>query len=147
MNHIDQACHFSFEFKRKYEIKLENLESELNKSFNSTSSEHLIKINQNDQSLHNMIPITEVDNDEMFKKTSRSHNSNNFENQLFSRKYLNGEMVSEDKLCESTQVVNQLLVLECAFTLEEQFNLLKEKIMFFYSFTDKFILNVQEVEE
>ena len=147
--HVEEACHFAFEFKRKYEQKLELLEKDFNDSFDSSfvgqmgSPDKLNRPNQQ-RSLSNMIPITEVDNDGMLKRTSRlDHSTKKFEDQLISRNFSSEDIPEQmpESSSDGVRVVDQLLALECAFSVEEQFNLLKEKIMFFYSFTEKFILN------
>ena len=110
MSRIDEACEFAFEFKKKYEIKLETLEYEFNHSLEDSEDKYdeMININHttNDQnSLKNMIPITEVDNDEMQKKTSRTQIiSKNFEKQLISRQF-----TSENSNPTFTEFINCLL--------------------------------------
>jgi hypothetical protein len=149
MSRITEACEFAFEFKKKYENRIENLEKNIDDSFSRSSEseeEQIININHPSSmmtSVKNMIPITEVDHEEHQKKSLRTEPDSGL--QYISKQFQsqNSKDFPYPPLVNSvdSHVVDRLLVLECAFSLEEQFNCLKEKIMFFYSFTEKYILD------
>ena len=154
MGRVDEACEFAFEFKRKYECRIESLERDIQDTFSgSTEEDQVINVNHastKDHSLKNMIPITEVDQEEV-KRTTPSNPENvgalrgtSHQLESYVSKVVDLPLNSSS---QDAQVVDQLLGLECAFSLEEQFNCLKEKIMFFYSFTEKYILNTLAVNK